>query len=101
MPCSDSGYGYNDCREEVQKIHKLTEMLCELCTMAEENGLFNHTSDCSPDLVQWWREHKKEDVKRIKAERLARAAYMREMKAYNKLNPADRKLLGVKEPRKP
>lgn len=97
MPCSDSGYEYNDCRKEVQKIHKLTELLCTACAELE-----NHDDAVfTPSLASWWMEHKREDAERREREAEAMAQYRLEMKAYKKLTPDERKMLGVRQPRKP
>jgi len=99
MPCSDGGYDYNDGREEVQKIHKLTRMLCALCELVESSSDFDNACEHIPGLVKWWNKHKEEDRLQRERERKAQEVYEEKLRAYKRLTPKQRELLGVKEPK--
>ncbi len=103
MPCSDGGYNTHDNSAEVQKIHNLTRMLCGLCELVESTSSneFHNIVDHIPGLAKWWDEHKEADRKREAIEKAAMANYRLEMRAYNKLSPDDRLLLGVRKPQRP
>jgi len=63
MPCYDPRNTYDFGRQEVKyEIDKLTRMLCGVCTQIEKSGdmypIYN-----TPELGQWWKEHKILDKK--------------------------------------
>lgn len=59
MPCYDSRAD-DDAKANVEKVHKLTRMLCTMCRLAEGEGHMIHDFE----VLEWWREHKKDDQKR-------------------------------------
>ena len=67
MPCLDGGYAREDNSHYREKINYLTDLLCKQCTEIEENFSFVHMH---PEVLEWWKEHKEEDKKRLRAERL-------------------------------
>ncbi len=83
MPCRDYAYEdeqrtrtvtetvYKDRPETVERVHKMSAMLCALLTSIRDNGgkgavdTFIAKSKYPKDLRKWWIEHQKADKKAI------------------------------------
>lgn len=94
MPCSDPGRHLE--REEIaQKQYRLdlvTRLLCELCQTLEAESL-SSILEYNPELIGWWKNHKREDQERFAREERAASDKRLKEKALAKLSPAEKKLL--------
>jgi len=64
MPCHDA---WMDRIAEQEKIDELTRMLCWLCGTLEGDNEGDKIL-VNPKLKKWWKEHKKSDTDRVRAE---------------------------------
>ena len=85
-----SGDAYNKSSKEI--VDKNTEALCTALQGLSDTEIQSH----SLELQIWWRDHKKADEKRLKAEVKAIKDEKAKNKAVAKLTPHERKLLGIK-----
>jgi hypothetical protein len=89
MPCYDA-----EARERPQrlesKVHKLTAMLCGLCTKIENSSL-RSMIDSDPNLSDWWQNHKTHDerIAAIKQKRDALGSHCLTDKEFELLWNAD------------
>lgn len=64
MPCRDPMSDYELQASNLKRqVDKLTDLLCEACSVIEVNGM---DDDCSAELKQWAFEHTQADVDNIK-----------------------------------
>jgi len=64
VPCYDT-QAAQDNKENAEKVHKLTRMLCGVLGRLEEASFeFDYCVDEETD--RWWQEHKRLDVERLK-----------------------------------
>lgn len=85
MPCSDNrddGFNYTKAMAKMEfqaDFDKLTRMLCDATKIMEDMSkgyvgfttlrqLQEYVSKTSPELVAWWKQHKKDDAKRLQSE---------------------------------
>lgn len=87
MPCTEpTASHYADFERDERKrkeyegkINSLTRMLCDATKVMEEMSkgyvgfttlrqLQEYVSKTSPELVAWWKQHKKDDAKRLQSE---------------------------------
>lgn len=110
MPCSDWGYERCPDNTEVNKVKKLTQMLCATLHMVEhmnygrvtdffedynEHNLEEECGVSSNEIIKWWREHQREDeARKAEEKRIAEDKAIREA-AIAKLTPKERKMLGL------
>lgn len=79
MPCGDGGWGEDqrtyatseELRIKTERLDNVTLFLCELCGKLEKANIL--TVYGTKDLLRWWQEHKKLDVKRVAQEKLEAA----------------------------
>jgi hypothetical protein len=90
MPCRDPGADEEIARENAEKIHTLTNMLCRLCKLAERK--FN----LPPDILEWWQAHQAADLLRENEERKQRELEKLKARAKAKLTPEEQKALGLR-----
>lgn len=94
MGCLDSTWGYDDESDGAMRAHIncLTDMLCGIMRYREEIG---DTSGFSSQVLEWWKQHKRIDAARLKAEEAERKEQATREAALAKLTPAERRALGL------
>ncbi|TSC71883.1 MAG: hypothetical protein G01um101470_463 [Parcubacteria group bacterium Gr01-1014_70] len=81
MPCeSDGSY----CDEA--KIHKLTQLLCQLCQAVEASG---NSQLMDKEVSQWYEEHKKRDEERRRHEERRKERNEAATRVRGKLTPEE------------
>lgn len=64
MPCRDPLSDFELQAANLRsKLDKVTDLLCEACSVIEVNGM---DGDCSAELKQWAAEHTQADINNIK-----------------------------------
>lgn len=83
MPCTDDGVPFPPTSEEIARekfVRRAEPLLCSACRALERLG---YDFDENPELSEWWDNHKKQDAKRLEAERLAEEKLKWERKVIN------------------
>lgn len=92
MPCRDPGYDpWERSRADVQKIDKLTRLLCTTLGSMHSKDINN----LPKDVQNWWWEHQAADRRRQLREAEEREKKKKKSEALKKLSPEERKLLGI------
>lgn len=94
MPCrDDSDYGGNFQHHEIQNLKeendRLTSMLCTATSMLHQANILKS----SKGLNNWYREHIKEDLQRIKSQIKSKPNALELQKYFKTLTPNEIKLL--------
>jgi hypothetical protein len=108
MPCSDGrepwSTPYNHSRNEqlikenaelVERANLNARVACE-ALRALSGYIKVDTSTLSKELKKWWKEHKKQDERRLNAERMEAERQKEIAEAVATLTPRQRELLGIK-----
>lgn len=70
MPCYDERDRYTNDPELLERVNKLTRLLCEAC-----NRLGATVALTSPELRDWWADHQRVDAERSEGDRAIQRAY--------------------------
>jgi hypothetical protein len=79
MPCVDPHADEDAIDELVQKVNRLTEMLCATCAVTPPSFIPQHVR-------QWYAQHVRDDEKRKRAE-AADAEYQKQLREWEKTKP--------------
>lgn len=102
MPCRDyDDYNVREAIDEIEerskkKLDKVTRLLCETLKKVEGTAIETEVLLKGGELAEWWTEHKKQDAKRLAAEREKKRKAKVRREALRKLNKEERQLLGLK-----
>lgn len=104
MPCRDDfPPSADEIRAENRRRSLPPAVLCAILTVLENEGRLPEFLDklnwkesgvARGELIEWWKEHKREDaIRRAREEAVARREELKQ-KALSKLTPAEREVLG-------
>ncbi len=70
MPCYDDRDRYANAPELLERVNKLTRLLCEACSRLEATIALT-----SPELRDWWADHQRMDAARTERDRAIQRAH--------------------------
>ena len=95
MPCRDYR---DDVRHDDEQLRRrltvFAQQMCRAMETLETNNLL-HSARITPNMRDWWRDHKEADARRQEEDAEEKRQDRIKARALKKLNPADRKALGL------